>query len=156
MTACQTRPQTAHPKDPFKGATVWTIDRVLKRIEEALSALGTTSGGVARRLAAMKCKGERGNARFCPVLSYLLRQAVGNFSLLVLHGGRLEVYANDGWVEEVRMPYAVELFIRRFDRGDFPECAVASSGPGDHFPAIDWKAINDGGAVAPPELVPGV
>jgi hypothetical protein len=130
-------------KDPFLAATVWTIDPVLKRIADALVALGGTSAAVGRRLALMRCKGERGNPFYCPVVSYLRRQRVGHFGLLLHSGGWLEVQARDGWVETIRLPLAVEIFQKRFDRGEFPNCAADGSGPGDGFPRPDWKAMSD-------------
>ncbi len=136
-------------KDPFWGATVWTIDPILKRIDNALAALGGTSAAVARRLAAMRCAGERGNVLFCPVTNYLKRQPIGRFEVLMLSGGWLEVKARDGWVETVRVPLAVEIFQQRFDRGEFPACASADSGPGDGFVRPDWHAINAEPAAEP-------
>lgn len=130
-------------RDPFYGATVWTIDPVLKRIADAMNALGQTSGGVARRLALMKCKGERGNPRACPVVNYLRKQRVGHFEMVLASGRRLEVVAYDGWVEDVPLPPAVEWFRMRFDRGDFPELACETSGPGDGFPRPDLAALSD-------------
>lgn len=146
MTATDPTEVPTRPACPFKGATVWTIDAVLKRIEQALAALGTTSSGVARRLAAMRCKGERGNPYFCPVSVYLRKQPIGHFEILVSSGGWLEVSARDGWVEPVRLPPAVEIFNHRFDRGEFPNCAADTSHAGDGFHRTDWAALND-----PPE-----
>lgn len=140
--------------DPvFYGATVWTIDPVLKRITDALTALGPTSAAVGRRLTQMKCKGERGNPRYCPVVNYLRRQPIGRFELTLMSGGHLDVAARDGWVETIRLPLPVEIFLKRFDRGEFDGCAADTSAPGDGFPRTDWKKVNDEGTEAPAVLV---
>lgn len=117
--------------DPFDGASVWTIDNALRRIASALAGLGSTSRAVANRLALMRCRGERGNPWFCPIIVYLRRQGVNNFQLVYLGNGRLEVMARDGWTDVIQVPPAVEWMALRFDRGEFPELAVDGSHPGD-------------------------
>ncbi len=127
--------------DPWQGAHVWTFDHALKKIQDALQALGNTSGSVARRLALMKCKGERGNPCGCPITNYLRRQRIGNFSL-TLTGGWLDVMARDGWLESFRVPPAVEWFVMRFDRGEYPDAASDTSGPGAGYVPPDWNALH--------------
>lgn len=117
--------------DPFQGANVWTIDNAMRRINSALTSLGSTSGAVARRLSLMRCQGERSNPWFCPIIVFLRRQGVRNFQLTYLGKGKLEIMARDGWTEIIMVPPAVEWMAVRFDRGEFPELATESSGPGD-------------------------
>jgi hypothetical protein len=135
---------------PFYGATVWTIDPVLKKIEAALAALGSTSSGVARRLASMNCKGERGNPFVCPVIAYLRRQPIGKFEVTLTERATVTVTARDGWEDTISLPPAVEWFVMRFDRGEFPDCACATSHAGDgidrSYPVDDSPLVAESAA----------
>jgi hypothetical protein len=130
--------------DPWRGSTAWTIDAAVRRVTRALAALGSTSGGVARRLAALGCRGERDGAYNCPLAVYLRRQGVGEFRILVV-GERAVLTALDGWEEDVPLPPACAWFRGRFDRGEFPALAAAGSPPVP-FALVDWAAESAGGA----------
>lgn len=101
------------------GATIWTIDPVLRRLGRALELLGDTPERVAHTLAALGCRGERHNPCYCPVVVYLRRQRVGKFALALV-GRRLHVTGRDAWEEQLVLPAAVRDFAAAFDEGDHP------------------------------------
>ncbi len=123
---------------------VWTIDGFIRVVDRALLSLGDTSRKVASRLGSMRCRGESGNPENCPVIEYLRRQQSGTFRLRMLSGGHLEILSPDGWVETIRVPYAVERFNHRFDNGEFQELSTRLP---ENRPVlesrIDWNAMHE-------------
>ena len=83
-----------------------------------LAGLGNSPDAVARTLKRRGCRGARGSFTLCPVAVGLERR----FRVDVLVRPDVICFSTG---PSVRTSTAVWTFIRRFDRGDYPELEIA-------------------------------
>ena len=90
----------------------------MPRLNDLLEKLGETSMEVRDTLMNMNIKGERGARGDCPVARYL-REQYPDCAVEVGHRDA-KIYCGDG-EERALLPFAVGMFVQRFDHEDFPE-----------------------------------
>lgn len=85
----------------------------------ALKALGPTSQAVAANLAKRGVKGRTG-AKSCPLANYL---KLRGFTKPIV--GRQHYWLRDGREPSRYLPFHLQVFVRKFDAGMYPELQEA-------------------------------
>jgi hypothetical protein len=93
------------------------------RLNEYLTALGTTSEAVAESLRKQGVKGLQRSIYKCPVLNALYKAVPNYWPGLRILGGPLNYRAtlNDDQIMDPVLPKPVVAFIRDFDEGKYPD-----------------------------------
>lgn len=96
-------------------------------VEEALEALGTTPNAVASTLSAMGFRGCKSNERNCPIVNYIVSSIpeADTAGVWTDDDGDAIVQAERGYGDSLVIVGAhsetVGVFVRCFDRGDYPD-----------------------------------
>ena len=105
----------------------------MSTIKEALDKLGNTTASVAAKLRELGIKGYSGSSCSCPIAKYLHREGfpgvvVGTitrdgFDLMVAmrQAGNQSVGVVEMWNDNADLPFVVQVFIRAFDHGEYPD-----------------------------------
>lgn len=98
-------------------------DRIEKEVKSAVATLGTTIEEVLSRLRETRMKGTRGATSTCPIANYL-RHVIGTHDYVTVTDVAVwrdwDLRAENAYVR-VSTPTVVGEFIRRFDKGWYPE-----------------------------------
>ncbi len=89
-----------------------------EKLLAALEILGDTPDKVAAHLLQAGCRGSRSSMESCPVARWLDR--VDGFD-----AGLSSIMPNVEVYDGVPLPPAVDLFVRAFDAGEYPELVAA-------------------------------
>lgn len=94
------------------------------KLSDAIAELPDTADGIAAYFIEREVRGYCGDGENCPVANYL--NGTGRFREADVNGISINAYLTDPAYsgtafDEVATPGHVDEFIKRFDRGDWPE-----------------------------------
>lgn len=84
--------------------------------------VGVLRQNVAQKLAERGVKGVKGNAQFCPLATFFAQEFGVPIGTIEVSGATAGIYGRSG--TRVSLGDEFAEFVRRFDRGEFPELEV--------------------------------
>lgn len=102
------------------------------KLSDAIAELPDTADGIAAYFIERQVRGYCGDPQFCPVAKYL--NGTGYFVETAATGMKIDAYLagpppGGDHLDEVATADHVREFIKRFDRGDWPELRLWGATP---------------------------
>jgi hypothetical protein len=96
-------------------------------LDQALAELPDTAYGIAAYLIGQECRGQQRQTDCCPIANYL--RGTGGFDDIDVDPSAVTVWTGDAVRERADTPEHIAAFIRRFDRGEWPDLVADGGEP---------------------------